>query len=87
MGGEVVLKTKEDDIMCHPLSFYIMIIYCSYSICASAATGKPFSSSTGFPCSKIYSGAMSIVPLHHSSVSEMWNCFNVFLSSSGADMG
>lgn len=40
-----------------------------------------------FPFLKIYSGTMSIVPLHNSSVSEIWNCFNVFLSFSGAKTG
>ena len=30
-----------------------------------------------FPFLKIYSGTMSIVPLHHSSVSEIWHCLKV----------
>lgn len=39
------------------------------------------------PFLKIYSGTMSIVPLHHSSVSEMWNCFKISFYSSGAKTG
>lgn len=80
-------KKKGCHRMTSPFFFTYKILHLSYSIGASAATGESFSSSTGSPCSRIYSGAMSIVPLHHSSVSEMWNCFNVFLSSSGAGTG
>ena len=38
-----------------------------------------------FPFLKIYSGTMSIVPLHHSSVFDVRNCFKV--SSNGAKTG
>ena len=73
MGGEVVLKQKRMTLCAILFLVIDQVTYFPYEIFSSAAKGVAFSLqlNTGSPYSKMYSGAMSIEPLHHSSVSEI----------------